>query len=83
MIEGFIESSQFERLAAARDLRREEGFAFLLDDTLITGVLDVIATEPEYLALTRSQMQRGRFLSPGDDKEYIPLPEVPLTVSYP
>ena len=45
LIEGFIASALFRRLAAARDLRREEGFAFLVEDALITGVLDVVARE--------------------------------------
>ena len=45
LIEGFIGSSLFARLAAARELRREEGFSFLLGDALITGVLDVVASE--------------------------------------
>jgi ATP-dependent exoDNAse (exonuclease V) beta subunit len=47
LIEAFIGSSLFTRLAAARELRREEGFSFLLEDALITGVLDVVASEPE------------------------------------
>jgi hypothetical protein len=47
LVERFIDSSVFERLAAARDLRREEGFAFLVGDVLITGVLDAVATEPD------------------------------------
>jgi ATP-dependent exoDNAse (exonuclease V) beta subunit len=46
LVEGFIASPVFERLAAARELHREEGFAFLLGDALITGVLDVVAIEP-------------------------------------
>jgi hypothetical protein len=46
LVEGFIGTSVFERLARAKDLRREQGFAFLLDDTLITGVLDAVASEP-------------------------------------
>ncbi len=46
LVEGFIGSSLFKRLAAARELRREEGFSFLLGDALITGVLDVLASEP-------------------------------------
>ena len=45
LIEGFIGSSLFERLAATRELRREEGFSYLLGDALITGVLDVVARE--------------------------------------
>ena len=32
--------------------------------------VNVIATEPEYLALTHSQMQRGRFLTPADQQQY-------------
>jgi ATP-dependent exoDNAse (exonuclease V) beta subunit len=51
LIEGFIGSSLFERLAAARALRREEGFSFLLGDALITGVLDVVASEAGGLTL--------------------------------
>lgn len=46
LIEGFIGSSLFTRLAAARELRREERFSFLLGDALITGVLDAVASEP-------------------------------------
>jgi ATP-dependent exoDNAse (exonuclease V) beta subunit len=46
LLEGFIGSALFERLAAARDLRREAGFAFLLGSgVLITGALDVVAHE--------------------------------------
>ena len=30
----------------------------------------VIATEPEYMALTRSRMQQGRFLSAADQRDY-------------
>jgi ATP-dependent exoDNAse (exonuclease V) beta subunit len=45
LIGGFIGSSLFRRLAAARELRREEGFSFLLGDALITGVLDAVASE--------------------------------------
>jgi ATP-dependent helicase/nuclease subunit A len=46
LIEAFIGSSLFTRLAAARELHREEGFSFLLGDALITGVLDAVANEP-------------------------------------
>ena len=36
-----------KRLAAATDVRREERFAFLLDDeALVGGALDVLAREP-------------------------------------
>ncbi len=46
MIDGFIASPLFERLAAATDVRREEGFSFLLSSgALITGALDVLARE--------------------------------------
>ncbi|HEY2436931.1 MAG TPA: PD-(D/E)XK nuclease family protein, partial [Solirubrobacteraceae bacterium] len=46
LIEAFIGSSLFKRLVSCRELRREEGFSFLLEDALITGVLDVVASEP-------------------------------------
>ncbi len=45
LVAGFIDSPLRHRLGAARDVRREEGFAFLLGDALITGVLDVVARE--------------------------------------
>ncbi len=45
LVGGFIDSPLQRRLGAARDVRREEGFAFLLGDALITGVLDVVARE--------------------------------------
>ncbi len=46
MVEGFVASPLFERLRAATDVRREEGFAFLLSSgALITGALDVLAYE--------------------------------------
>jgi RecB family exonuclease len=43
-----FETETFKRLAAAApgSLRREEGFAFLLGDVLINGVLDAVAREP-------------------------------------
>jgi ATP-dependent exoDNAse (exonuclease V) beta subunit len=48
MVEGFLQTELFERLAAARDVRREEGFAFLLKSgALVTGALDVIAREQD------------------------------------
>ncbi len=47
LIAGFIDSPLRRRLATARDVRREEGFSFLLEDALITGVLDVVATESD------------------------------------
>ncbi len=45
LVAAFIESPLRRRLAGAREVRREEGFCFLLEDALITGVLDVVATE--------------------------------------
>jgi ATP-dependent exoDNAse (exonuclease V) beta subunit len=46
LVEGFIGSELFERLRAASDVRREEGFAFLLESgALVTGALDLVARE--------------------------------------
>jgi ATP-dependent exoDNAse (exonuclease V) beta subunit len=46
LLRGFIQTPLFERLAAAGDTRREEGFAFVLESgALITGALDVVARE--------------------------------------
>jgi hypothetical protein len=48
LIAQFVDSPLCERLARARDVRREERFAFLLaDEVLVTGALDVLAREPE------------------------------------
>jgi len=48
LIEGFLHTPLFKRLAAATDLRREEGFAFLLQSgVLVTGTMDVYARERE------------------------------------
>ena len=47
LIERFAGSEICGRLSAATDVRREERFAFLLDEqVLVNGVLDVIAREP-------------------------------------
>jgi ATP-dependent helicase/nuclease subunit A len=52
MVEGFIASPLFERLAAAAEVRREESFTFLLQSgALITGALDVLARERDSRAL--------------------------------
>ncbi len=46
LIKLFIDSDMCKRLAAATDVRREERFAFLLDDeALVGGALDVLARE--------------------------------------
>lgn len=46
LIRLFIDSDMCKRLAAATDVRREERFAFLLDDeVLVGGALDVLARE--------------------------------------
>ena len=46
LIRLFIDSDMCKRLAAAADVRREERFAFLLDDeVLVGGALDVLARE--------------------------------------
>jgi ATP-dependent helicase/nuclease subunit A len=48
LIAQFVGSPLCERLARARDVRREERFAFLLaEEVLITGALDVLAREPD------------------------------------
>ncbi len=47
LIKLFIGSEICARLSAATDVRREERFAFLLDDqVLVNGALDVLAREP-------------------------------------
>jgi ATP-dependent exoDNAse (exonuclease V) beta subunit len=46
LVEGFIGSELFARLRVASDVRREEGFAFLLESgALVTGALDLVARE--------------------------------------
>jgi ATP-dependent exoDNAse (exonuclease V) beta subunit len=45
MVRGFADTATCRRLARARGVQREQPFGFLLDGTLITGVLDVIARE--------------------------------------
>jgi RecB family exonuclease len=46
LVEGFTGSDLFERLQDASDVRREEGFAFLLQNgALVAGALDVVARE--------------------------------------
>ncbi|HEX3317963.1 MAG TPA: 3'-5' exonuclease, partial [Solirubrobacteraceae bacterium] len=52
LVGGLRGSAVAARLAAAIDVRREEGFAFLVEDgpaagLLLTGALDVLATEPD------------------------------------
>jgi ATP-dependent exoDNAse (exonuclease V) beta subunit len=45
LLTGLIGSSTFIRLAALREVRREQRFAFPVDGTLITGVFDLIGRE--------------------------------------
>jgi RecB family exonuclease len=46
LVEGFTRSELFERLGTATDVRREEGFAFLLESgALVTGAMDLVARE--------------------------------------
>ncbi len=48
MIRGFAQSELCARLGRARDVRREERFAFSLDDQLmVNGAIDVLAREPD------------------------------------
>ncbi len=51
LLERFAESELCARLGRARGVRREQPFGFLLADTLITGVLDVVAHERPGAAL--------------------------------
>jgi hypothetical protein len=51
LLQGFAASELCRRLGQARDVRREQPFGFLLGDTMITGVLDVIAREAPGRAL--------------------------------
>ncbi len=45
LLAGVIGSATFARLAAVRDVRREQRFAFPVGETLITGVFDLVARE--------------------------------------
>jgi hypothetical protein len=45
LLAGLIGSSTFARLAALRDVSREQRFSFPVGETLITGVFDVIAQD--------------------------------------
>jgi RecB family exonuclease len=45
LLRGFAESELCKRLGRARGVRREQPFGFLLGQTMIHGVLDVIASE--------------------------------------
>jgi hypothetical protein len=45
LLAALIGSATFARLAAVRDVRREQRFAFPVGDTLITGVFDLVARE--------------------------------------
>jgi ATP-dependent exoDNAse (exonuclease V) beta subunit len=45
MLTGLVGSPTFARLAALRDVRREQRFSFPIGGTLITGVFDVLARE--------------------------------------
>jgi ATP-dependent helicase/nuclease subunit A len=45
---GLLGSSTFARLAALRDVRREQRFAFPAGETLITGIFDVLAREDRF-----------------------------------
>ena len=47
LVRTFAASATAERLAQATDLRREQQFAFPFGETLITGVFDVIARQPD------------------------------------
>jgi redox-sensitive bicupin YhaK (pirin superfamily) len=43
-----------------------------------------VSSNPERIAQAKADWKAGRFALPPDDKEeFIPLPEVPMTVSYP
>jgi len=46
LVERFARTELCARLGRARGVRREQRFGFLLDRALITGMLDVIASEP-------------------------------------
>jgi ATP-dependent helicase/nuclease subunit A len=52
MVAGFSASAVAARLVRASDVRREHGFAFLLaGGPIVTGVVDVLATEDDGAAL--------------------------------
>ena len=62
LLEAFIASPTRERLAGAREVRREQRFAFPLGDVLITGTFDVLAGEgPGRLLVV--DYKTGRFAS--------------------
>ena len=43
-----------------------------------------VSSRPERIEQAKADWKAGRFATvPGDEKEFIPIPEVPLTVSYP
>jgi ATP-dependent exoDNAse (exonuclease V) beta subunit len=46
LVKRFAETELCARLGRARGARREQRFGFLLDRALITGMLDVVASEP-------------------------------------
>jgi ATP-dependent helicase/nuclease subunit A len=45
LLAGLVGSTTFGRLSSLRDVSREQRFAFPVDETLITGVFDVIAQD--------------------------------------
>jgi len=45
-LQPLIASPTYARITAARELRREQPFAFALGELLLTGTFDVLATEP-------------------------------------
>jgi ATP-dependent helicase/nuclease subunit A len=59
---GFDWNETFARIRAARDVRNEQGFAFVLAGVLLTGVFDAIATESDRLLVVdyKSDALRGR-----------------------
>jgi ATP-dependent exoDNAse (exonuclease V) beta subunit len=78
LVAGLRGSAIAGRVAAASDLRREEGFAFLVEGgravgLLLTGALDVLATEPDGSALVvdwKSDRTEGADLAPLVDAAY-------------
>jgi ATP-dependent exoDNAse (exonuclease V) beta subunit len=47
LVRAFLDSPLRTRLKAATHIRREQAFAFPLDDLLVTGTFDVLATDDE------------------------------------
>jgi ATP-dependent exoDNAse (exonuclease V) beta subunit len=70
VIQGFVDSSLCERLVRARNVRQEVNFTFEVDTDfnpqIITGVIDVVADEPDRLLIVDYKSDRIDNISPDD-----------------